>query len=282
MSVIVEKEMSYFVSTSAGNLDSNTIVSADGSRITVTLDSPIYFNPSSVHNTVEVQQSSIWNTSYNISATLGNNKFDYLIATVAQPQITIPDGLYSVSTLNAEIVRQIINAGNPSTTVTMSGNNSTQKVVLTFDATVEVDFTVANTVGTSVLGFAALTYPTVGPAPFSGYTEEAPNIAAFNNTNNFNLTSNIPSEGIKINNFGKGLMASIPITAGVGSIVNYSPVNPSKVSLDNRRGRNISTFYVQVSDDNGDPLPQTETWSALLVFRSSILLSNEKVPFMDL
>jgi hypothetical protein len=280
MSTIVQSANSYFITTAAGQLDENVTVSADKSRVTLNLERPNNFSSASVYTTIEVEEASIWNTSPNISAALANNKFDYLIGGVPQPSITIPDGLYSVSTLNAEIVRQISNVPNPSTTVTMTGNSSTQKVILIFDATVQVDFTQPNSVR-PVLGFNATLEP-AAPAPFNGFTVEAPNIAAFNNTNTFNILSNIVSNGIPINNFGRSLIANIPITANVGSIVNYAPFNPTKVLINERRGKSLQQFYIQITDDDGAPLPQTEDWSITITFRQSILLSDKPVPIIDL
>jgi len=277
---IIENQTSFFVSTSPELIDDNVTVSSDGSRINISLDTPLTFSSGSISTTVEVQKASIWNSSPNISALLGNNKFYYLIASVAQPVVTIPDGLYSIKTLNAEIVRQITNVPNSSTTVTLSGNNSTQKSILTLDNTVQVDFTGANSLK-DVLGFNAAVVPAV-PAPFVGFTIEGDSVAAFNNTNTFNILSDIVSNGIPINNIGKNLIANVPITASVGSLVNYEPYNATHVNANELRGKSKQNFYVQIADDNGDPLPQIESWSVLLVFRQKILISDKKMGMVDI
>jgi len=279
MSVLVDKEFSFYISSASGNLGNNVTLSSDNSRLTVNLDRPVQFSSSSVYTTLEVEQASIYNTSYNISAALGNNQFGYSIATVGQPTLTIPDGLYSIETLNDEIVRQIVNAGNPSTTITMAGNLSTQRAVLTFDANVQANFTVANSCR-EVVGFNSRLSPLAPVAAV--YSESGDTIAAFNNTNNFNILSNIVSEGIQINNIGRNLIASIPISAGVGSIVNYTPFNPSKSVINQYRGKTLQNFYVQIADDSGVALSQNEDWSVLLTFREKILVTDKKVPMLDI
>jgi len=92
----------------------------------------------------------------------------------------------------------------------------------------------------------------------------------------------VVTDGIKINNIGKGLIANIPITAPVGSIVNYEPVHPIKATMNERRGKPLQQFYVQIADDEGTALPQNEDWSVILTFRQRILLSDKPVPILDL
>jgi hypothetical protein len=277
---IIEHQFSHYITTSSGSVDDNVTVSNDGSRVTISLEQPLEFSSGSISTTVEVEQASIWNTSPNISVALGNNKFYYLINSVAQPVVTVPDGLYSISTLNAELVRQITNVPNSATTVTLSGNNSTQKSILTLDITVQIDFTQPNSLR-EVLGFNSAIVP-AAPAAFAGVTVEGDNVAAFNNTNSFTLLSDIVSNGIPLNNSGRNLIANIPITSSVGSIVNYTPFNPTLVSANELRGKSIQQFYIQIADDDGNPLPQTEPWSVLLVFKSKILISSEKMNKVDL
>ena len=277
---IIENQTSLFVSTSPELIDDNVTVSPDGSKIILSLDTPLSFSAGSISTTVEVQKASIWNSSPNISVLLGNNKFYSLIGGVAQPTLTVLDGLYSISTLNAEIVRQITNVPNSATTVTLTGNNSTQRSILTLDATVQIDFTQPKSLR-KVLGFNTAIVPAL-PAAFAGVTVDGDKIAAFNNTNTFNILSDIVSNGIPINNIGKNLIANVPITASVGSIVNYEPRHPTHVNANELRGKSKQNFYIQIADDNGDALPQLEPFSLVLVFRQKILISDKKMGMIDL
>ncbi len=152
-SVILDREESYFFTTGALS-GPNATISADGSRLDISLDTPIAIPSGSIDTSIEVQSASIWNTSPNISVAKGNNLFDYIVATVAQPQLTIPDGLYSIDTLNAELQRQFVNAGNAADIINLVGNNSTQKVVAVFKIGIQMDGTFLDSVIDSILGFA--------------------------------------------------------------------------------------------------------------------------------
>ena len=279
MTAVIEHQFSQIITSDPDALGSEATVSADGSRVNINLDEPLIFSASSVVTSVEVALASIWNTSPNISVAKNNNTLTYLIASVAQPVITIPDGLYSITTLNAEIVRNIINDGNPSNTLNLSGNNSTGKSIFTFATGVQVNMT-ASTVR-NVLGFNPGTYPAVAPI-VDGTSVDGQNIANFADTISWVIKSNIVPNSISINNKGLNIIGIIPIQSNVGSITNYTPYNPLKVGNNELRGKTINDFYVQICDSAGDPLPQTESWELTLTFRQSVLISESRMPLVDM
>ena len=279
MTAVIEHEFSQIITSDPDSLGTEASVSADGSRVDINLDSPLVFSNSSVITTVEVALASIWNTSPNISVAKNNNTLTYLIGGVAQPIITIPNGLYSITTLNAEIVRQIVNAGDPSNTLTLSGNNSTQKSIFTFDVGVQVNMT-ASTVR-DILGFDPGAYPGVPPVS-AGTSVDGQNIAQFADTIDWIIKSNIVPNSIAINNKGLNVIGIIPIQSSVGSITNYVPYNPLKVGNNELRGKTINDFYVQIADQAGDPLPQTEPWQITLTFRQTVVISESRMPLIDL
>lgn len=278
MPVIIDHDFSIIASTDPGELDENTIVSNDGARLDISREEPIYFSASSMVTTVEVSSASIWNTSPNISTARDNNIFVYLIGGVTQPQIIIPDGLYSISTLNAEISRAIVNAGNPSNTLSLSGNLSTGKVVITLDIGVQINFTQSTI--RDVLGFTVGIKPAVAPV-ITGTSITGENQANFANTLNWIIKSNIFPSSIPINNQGQNILASIPITSGVGSITNYTPFNPTKSGTNEMRGKSVQNFYVEICDSAGVRLPQTESWSLTITMRQKILVSETKMPLLN-
>ena len=221
---------------------------------------------------MEVSEASIWNNSANISAAKNNNTLNYLIGGVAQPGIVIPDGLYSIGSLNSEVVRQIINDGNPSTTLTLTGNFSTNKVVLTLDATVQVDFTTSTV--RDILGFNPALVPAV-PSAVVGLTISGDNVATFAQTLNWIIKSNVFRKSIALNNIGNDVIGVIPITSSVGSLTNYTPINPTKLENTSIRGNEINSFYIEINDDSAKPLPQSEPWSIVLTFREQLLVGYD-------
>lgn len=278
MPVIIDHDFSIIASTDPGELDENTIVSNDGARLDISREEPIYFSSSSMVTTVEVSSASIWNTSPNISVARDNNIFVYLIGGVAQTPIVISDGLYSISTLNSEIGRAIVNAGNPSNTLILSGNLSTGKVVITLDTGVQINFTQSTI--RDVLGFTTGIKPAVAPI-ITGTSINSENQANFANTLNFIIKSNIFPSSIPVNNKGQNIIASIPITSGVGSITNYSPYQPTKSGTNEMRNKSVQNFFVEVCDSAGVRLPQTEPWSITITMRQKILISSEPMNLLN-
>jgi hypothetical protein len=276
-SFLLPKERSYFFSTA--DTDLNTIVSSDRSTISMTLDTPISISSGSLDTSIEINTASLWHTSPNISSALGNNVFSYYINNV-QSTIIIEDGLYSLSSFESHLSRLFVNNGQPSDLITFTGKDSTQTVSITFSANTQVDFTVQNSVS-SVLGFNPALYPNV--LINSTYSLTGANVAKFNTINTFTIKSDLVLGGIPVNNNDLNLLAVIPIPSGsVGRQINYTPVHPSKVDATDLRGKKRSTFYIQICDEHGKPVRQTEQWSVLIVVKELILISDKNMPLMDL
>ena len=180
MSVVINDTFSHFISTSAIGIDDNVSISADGSRVDINLETPLVFSGSSLSTTLEVEGASIWNVAYNISNALNNNTFYYLFNGSSQPTMLIPDGLYSITTLNSEISRQFTNR-NLTSPIILTGNLSTQKSVLTVNIGYQMDTRLFDSVG-SILGFNSGLWPTIAPV-FNSVSMPSQNTAKFNNTN---------------------------------------------------------------------------------------------------
>lgn len=278
-SILLPKERSIYFSTSA--LGKDAILSADRSRLTITLDHPLYVSSGAIGASISVQTASIWHTSPNISAALGNNKFDYLINGVQQPQITIVDGLYSLSGLNTFLSKEFVLRGQDASLIQITGDEATQKCILDFKANVQFD---SGPVGSvcSILGFTpGALYPSL-PQPINDFPVYGAEQAAFNTVNEFAIVSDIVSNGIPINNTGVNLLAVIPIPSGsVGRQVNYQPYIPTLVDAGDLRGKTRSSFYIGITDQNGKPLAQTEDWAVLLTIKEHILITSERMPMLD-
>ena len=277
--VIFERQVSYEFNTET--LDDNTRVSSDGGRLDINLNDPIRIPAGAVNISLEVDNATLWNTSPNISVAFANNEFDYSLGGVAQPVVVIPNGLYSLDSLNAFLANEFVNRGEPANQIVLSGDTATQKVIITFLANVQCVFGATGSVRT-VLGFDASTYPSPISA-INGFNVIGQNVAAFNRVNSFTIRSNIITHGIPINNSGLNVMASIPINASPGSQIIYAPQNPTKVDANDLRGKSIQSFWIILGDQNGTQINTlSDTWSALFTFKYSILLSTESVPMIDL
>ena len=281
MSVLIPFESSYYFSSDPAFGAQN--VSADGSRFSVALNTPIQLPRAAMNATIEVTQASVWNTSPNISATIGNNAFTFTTSNAANAgthSLVIPDGLYSLAGLNGYIGTALGNLGLPTNLITLSGDDATQKTVLTFlDAGDSVDFTVANSVR-EVLGFNSRIAPAAPQA--AGWNEFSDNVAAFNRVNSFILTSDLVSNGIPTNSTAAKILANVPITSSAGNQVNFQPQTPTRVSIRELIGGSRTNFSFQILDQLLRPLDtNSEFYTMLLTLRWHTLLTSEKVPMMS-
>ena len=121
MSVILAKEESFYFSTDSRD-DPNVTISADGSSMSINLDNPIEISRASVHSTLEVLSANIWNVSPNISAQFGNNTLTYYINTILQKNIVLPDGQYSLSSINQAISNEFQNRGQSPNLISMDSS----------------------------------------------------------------------------------------------------------------------------------------------------------------
>lgn len=238
-------------------------VSADGSSFSVQLNRPLAIPARAVDCTVAVIQASVWNTSPNIAAAFGNNHFRFTVGE-SPYDITIPDGLYSLSGLNAYLSSQFVNLGLPANVIVLSGDDATQRTVLTFlNAGDFVNFAGANTVRL-VLGFNARIAP-IGGAPSAGYNEYSDNPAAFNRTNSFIITSDLVSDGIPVNSTAANVLVNVPITAAPGSQVNYAPVNPLVIDASELIGALKNSFAFQLRNQTLETIPTAGELYSLVV-----------------
>ncbi len=251
--------MSFFFSSDPENKAQN--VSADGSQFTVVLDRPLSLPTNSVDAKLSVLQASIWNSSPNISPSFNNNIFRFR-ASGTYYTLTMPEGLYSLEGFGSFLSVSFANLLLPSNLITVSGDEATQKTILTIlNANDLIDLTVANSVR-EVLGFNSR----VVTAPTAGYNEYSDGPANFNRVNSYLIRSNLVSQGIQINSIGANIIAQVPINAAVGSQINYQPQHPTPVDASELIGYSKNTFTFSLCDQNLRPTPTAgETWFFILV-----------------
>jgi len=260
MSVLVPKSQAFFFSSDTTSGARN--VSTDGSKFTIYLDTPISLPQAAMNATVEVSQASIWNVSYNISADFANNNFNF-VSGIAY-DLTIPDGLYSLSGLNAYLATQFVNLGFPANLIVISGDDATQKTILTFlNAGDQVDFTQPNSVR-EILGFNSR----IVTSASAGFNEFSDSTAAFNRVNSYLIKSTLVSQGLNINNIGAGVIASVPITVSPGSQINYQPRNPIPIDASELVGQSKNAFTFSLLDQSLRPAPTAgELYNFVVIFR---------------
>ena len=289
MSLIIPKEKSFYITSqlkdyqmlpNGGKLGKDgTVVSADGSTVFINLDQPIEIPVGAIECTFQIEQAAIWHTAANISAKLENNKFNYIYNNVLQPEIVIPDGLYSVESLNDLLSREFVNRGELENLITLSGDESTQKVVITCSKYTQVDFTVFDSCR-EVLGWSYQVFPET--MPVVEVSQSGQSVAKFNNIQSFTIRSDIITDGLMLNNVKSNLMASVPIPdGGANTQIVYEPNHPSKIDCTNLRGKNINNYYVSICDQNGDTVPQSEPWVVLISMHYKVLFTNQQIGILD-
>mgnify|MGYP005989272341 CR=1 FL=1 len=179
----------------------------------------------------------------------------------APQNITIPQGLYDLTGLNASIARELELIGSPAF-ITLNPDEATQKVEMRFNfANVSVDFTQPNTFA-DILGFDKQVYgPFTQPTPIL-----APNVAAFNTVNYFLVHSDLTNKGIRFNNSYNQTIGQVLIDVPPGSQITSQPRNPAKINAPELAGATRTTLRFWLTDDaNRRVNTNNEYWSARIV-----------------
>jgi hypothetical protein len=245
----------------------NNPTASDGSSFVVALNEPISIPRNAVGCTLQVEQASIWNVSYNISADIGNNIFAFTTSAVSHT-ITIPDGQYSIAGFNFMLSRAFLNLSLAEDLIVLSANDSNSRVVLTFaDAVTVVNFTVAKSCR-ELLGFLSRLVPDVAPAPGDTVIEIADETARFNRVNSYQIQTDLISGGIPVNNSASGTIASIQIDVSPGRQINYNPRHPTVADANELIGKKKGRFQIRLRDQNGRPVNTvSEHFTVLLAIK---------------
>ena len=255
---IVQEELTLLLSSS--ELNGAQGKSADGSEFYIQLDNNTALNiPDSALNiNVSVEDADVWWTVPNISPEKNNNKL-YItgpdVSDVVQNfVITIPKGLYDVSSLSESVQRELENSNakvDPEPLITLYGDPSTQRVELrlAYD-TVSIDFTQSDT-PRDILGFNS---QIVGPFVTAPDNILGDYVASFNQVNSFLLHCDLVKEGILYNSNYYQIISKIPITVPPGSLINYQPYHPPKSNAQDLAGSRRSVVRVWLTDEKNNPV----------------------------
>lgn len=273
---LLTKEQSYIFSSSAAA--GATAISADGSGFSVVFTDPLVIPKASVVDcSVGVVQANIWYTSPNISTDFKNNIFEYTTseAPAGTISLAIPQGLYSLAGLNSYLSSQFVNVGHPANLITISGDDATQKTILTFLTSGDsVDFTVPNSVR-EILGFNSA----VVTAPSNNYNFYSDEPGNFNRVNSYIIKSNLVTGGIQLNSSAQGIIATVPIDVKPGSQITYQPNVVTFFNANELIGTSKNALRFQLLDQDLRPAPTAgEDWSVTVLVKTTTLLSMGTLP----
>lgn len=262
--MLIEKQLPIFFNSAEATGAKK--VGTLGNQFEVSLHSPIAIPQDAENCTIEVVQASVWNTSPNISPLYNNDHF-YISYSGVDYDIFIPEGLYGVTELDLFFKLQLPNEEPelPSDLFEISSNDATQRCVVTFNYDgVSIDFTRPNTLS-DIMGFTSL---------ISGDTDDsifADRLAGFNRITSYYILSTMSKTGIPQNQDGQGILTAVPITARVGSLINYSPFNPLRVNAEELIGNQFQTLNFRLVDQLLlDVSTGGEEWQLTVVVRFMI------------
>jgi len=220
--------------------------SADGSSFQVSLEKGIIIPTEAKYCWLTTQSAEIWNTSPNIITGV-NDKLDFTDGS-GNIVLTIPQGLYDIPLLNAEINRQLVDSGRPNDSFVIFGNNATQKTLIEIlSSGSSVNFTISDSFR-DLLGFDALIIVSIQANQL--FTSN--DVANFNNIDYFILHTDIVSHGLRVNNKYTQAVAQVLIEAPTGSQILHQPQNPPEIPCMELIGnkKNIINIWLTDQDNN--------------------------------
>lgn len=229
----MQQELNILASSDPSNGASN--ISSDGSQFSVKLSEPIRIPKNAFNIKTTAEQSTIWWTVPNIIT--GENdtfRFNYDNGGgAADWTIVFPQGLYDVTGFNTTFNSLAVNQTLPANIMTFTGDDSTQKVLLTRNQTgIIIDFVTAGSPRV-ILGFDSQTIVTNPTAPVSVLGD---NVAAFNTVNSFLIHSDMVDNGVRLNNTYSQIVANVLIDVTPGSQIVYEPFKPPVLSASFLKG----------------------------------------------
>lgn len=216
--------------------------------------------PFGVKPIINLEDFSGWNYYITISSSANNNKFYYTDDTgnLTKYTITLDSGYYSVLDLNNTIQYGLMANGDPSTLITITADNATQKVRVSIDRAGYLVYLPAGTFY-SIIGYNLNDkIPTAGTLTTGAYNELAPNVADFAALTTILLHTDIAA-GSNSYNDGKlsDVLTSIPLNVKPGSLINYKPFFPLKLPIIQGVGSSIESIRVYLTDEENNSINVT-------------------------
>lgn len=241
--------------------------SAGADQCTVQFKKEMIFPPTAQNITLECNNATIWWTVLNIKTGI-NDQFQIEVQGDAVYTITIAPGIYGVSELNSAVNSLLINEGLNSGLITITGDNATQKILLSFSvAGLQVEWIAQSFF--DLLGFNSGQLVPDPTFTTGDYTELAPNVANFSDISSFLLHTDLVKAGIPLGNRQSQAIANALITVPPGSLIPFQPENPIQLDVNHLRGQTINgaTFWITDQLGNRGLDFNGEYFSMLLVIR---------------
>lgn len=231
------------------------------------LTSPLRFGDSNVK--VALNTFHFTNYFFNITAALGNNKIYYSDDALDETKytITIPDGSYSVESLNTTINNELIEQGFAPALAELLGDESQNKAYFLFGALVGWYFHLGADGPNTILGTVAGDELPASKANTAGEAVYATNTAAFNNIEVINISTNICSNFIYGVNRSSILYSCLP-TVPIGSTQNEAPRNLLWADAPSLK-QGLTNIVIQLHDQDGNSISMKENWTVILQMRVS-------------
>lgn len=235
---------------------------------TFILGESLSFQDSAVR--VAVNSFSFTNFFLNISAALANNTIYYSDDPLDSTKysITIPDGSYSITSLNSFISGQLLADAVAPALFEFLPDYSQNKVYVKWGPTLSTWF-LSMEAGTpyTVLGFDLNDFVPAGKSNTVNEINYAPNAAAFNNVESVNVKTNLANNIILSTGRSNVLYQTVP-TVSPGSIQKDEPNNllwATSATLSS----GISEIKINITDQNDTALPLQENFVVVLQMRAT-------------
>lgn len=272
---VVTQEIIFSSDPAAGAQDTTS----GGDVFSVNFSDPIVVPKDAYQVEVQMIESVIWFTVPNITTTNQNIRITGpdINDVLRVYDVVIPKGLYDLSALSAAILRELEAAPfkakqNPYPLVSFSADDATSKVILYLNYdTVQVDFSVANSVG-PILGFSTLGGDNpVGPLVGTPLPVTANDVARFNTINSFLVHCDLARSGIRLNNLYYQIIGNPLIDVAPGKQILYAPQYPPICEADHLKGAHRTRVKCWLTDDQNNAIDTNgEFWSFRLRLTYSI------------
>lgn len=174
-------------------------------------------------------------------------------------EIVIPQGSYSVDSLNSYIQFKLIEDGNAPGLFNIYGDASTNKVYYVFSDTLTGWYIHFDTDSPyTILGGTNGQEIPAGKSNVVNYTEFATNQAAFNSIEALNIGTNLSSNVIYGVDRSNILYHTVP-TAAIGYVQQDEPYNLSW-SISNSLSTGVSEIQITITDQDGNLITFSENW----------------------
>jgi hypothetical protein len=201
-----------------------------------------------------LHSAGIWNTNYNISARLANNKFAYKTTpTGTLKTLTLEDGSYEVSDINARIKELITDNGDTAGNVAIGDNGAILRCFITVKEGYCVDMSITGNLS-SLLGFS----PSASIVSTTGTTEQyygtlEPNIN--NDITSYHIHCSLASNSSYVNGTSSDVLYTFLMATDSGSLMEVNPQNLVFAPLNTE---NITSASIWITDQNNNLISVSE------------------------